>query len=499
MPVLDLITSPVCMEFAIALDLESNVPLHRQVYEAFRQLILSGKLSPKQRLPSTRTLAKSLAISRATAVQSYEQLISEGYLQTVGGAGTYVCDFLPEDLLHPKPIEQSKIYCTADNLSLSTYGSSLITDAPLYSPRLAKPIEFRYGQPALDAFPLKLWRQLISRHCRQSDRLMLDYATDSLGYQPLREAIARYLIQSRAVQCNADQVLIVSGSQQALNLVSRVAIDRGDGIALEDPGYLGARHVFLSQGAKLYPLPVDRSGMLVEKLSQHSPHIKLVYVTPSHQFPTGAVLSLSRRLELLAWAEQAGGLIIEDDYDSEFRYEGRPIPALQGLDRTSSVVYIGTFSKVLFPSLRIAYLVVPPRLVNVFARAKWLADRQSPLLEQYVLADFINEGHLERHIRRMKALYDGRRQTLVRSLITYLGDRVTIMGENAGMHLMVRLSTNLSDRTLIERAAGVGVGLVSARQYYLENIPTCEFVLGYADLDAAEIETGVQKLAAVID
>jgi len=486
------------MEFAIALDVESNVPLHRQVYEAFRQLILAGKLSPKQRLPSTRTLAKSLAISRATAVQSYEQLISEGYLQTVGGAGTYVCDRLPEDLLHSKPIEQSKIYCAADNLSLSTYGASLITDAPLYSSRLALPIEFRYGQPALDAFPLNLWRQLISRHCRH-DRLMLDYANDSLGYQPLREAIARYLIQSRAVQCNADQVLIVSGSQQALDLVSRVAIDRGDGIAVEDPGYLGARHVFLSQGAKLYPLPVDRSGMLVEKLSQHSPHIKLVYVTPSHQFPTGAVLSLSRRLELLAWAEQAGVLIIEDDYDSEFRYEGRPIPALQGLDRTGSVVYIGTFSKVLFPSLRIAYLVVPPRLVNVFARAKWLADRQSPLLEQYVLADFINEGHLERHIRRMKALYDGRRQALVRSLITYFGDRVTILGENAGMHLMVRLSTNLSDHIIIERAAGVGVGLVSARQYYLENVSTGEFVLGYADLNATEIEIGVQKLAAVID
>lgn len=486
------------MEFAIALDFESNVPLHRQLYEAFRQLILSGKLLPKQRLPSTRTLAKSLAISRATAVQSYEQLISEGYLQTVGGAGTYVCDRLPEDLLHSKPIEQTKIYCTANNPNLSTYGASLITDAPLYSPRLAKPIEFRYGQPALDAFPLNLWRQLISRHCRH-DRLMLDYANDSLGYQPLREAIARYLIQSRAVQCNADQVLIVSGSQQALDLVSRVVIDRGNGIAVEDPGYLGARHVFLSQGAKLYPLPVDRSGMLVEKLSQHSPHIKLVYVTPSHQFPTGAVLSLSRRLELLAWAEQAGVLIIEDDYDSEFRYEGRPIPALQGLDRTGSVVYIGTFSKVLFPSLRIAYLVVPPRLVNVFARAKWLADRQSPLLEQYVLADFINEGHLERHIRRMKALYDGRRQAIVRSLITYFGDRVTILGENAGMHLMVRLSTNLSDRIIIERAAGVGVGLVSARQYYLESVSTGEFILGYADLNAAEIEIGVQKLAAVID
>lgn len=486
------------MEFAIALDPQSDVPLYRQLYESFRQLILTGKLLPKQRLPATRTLAKSLAISRATAVQSYEQLISEGYLQTVGGAGTYVCDFLPEDLLHSKPIAPPKTSYLADNLNLSTYGTSLTTDTPLYSPRLALPIEFRYGQPALDAFPLNLWRQLISRHCRHN-RLMLDYANDSLGYQPLREAIARYLVQSRAVQCNANQVLIASGSQQALALVSRILLDRGDGIALEDPGYLGARHIFLSQGAELYPVPVDCSGMLVEKLFHHSPNIKLIYVTPSHQFPTGAVLSLPRRLELLAWAEQAGVLIIEDDYDSEFRYEGQPIPALQGLGRADSVVYIGTFSKVMFPSLRIAYLVVPPRLVNVFARAKWLADRQSPLLEQYVLADFINEGHLERHIRRMKALYDGRRQALVRSLVTYLGDRVTILGENAGMHLMVRLSTNLSDRMLVERAATVGVGLVSADRYYLNNVSAGEFVLGYSDLGVAEIEAGVQKLATVID
>lgn len=497
MPILNLSTSPV-MEFAIALDPQSNLPLHRQVYEALRQLILAGKLLPKQRLPSTRALAKSLAISRATVTQSYEQLISEGYLQTISGGGTYVCDFLPEEFLHSKRTLQPNTDCVTDNVNLSTYGTNLITNAPLYSPRLSLPIEFCYGQPALDAFPLNLWRQLISRHCRQSDRLMLDYATDSLGYQPLRDAIARYLIQSRAVQCNADQIIIVGGSQQALDLVSRVAIDPGDGIAVEDPGYLGARHVFLSQAAKLYPIPVDSLGMQIEQL-YHLSNIKLVYITPSHQFPTGALLSLARRLELLAWAKQTGGLIIEDDYDSEFRYEGRPIPALQGLDRTNSVLYIGTFSKVLFPSLRIAYLVVPPKLVNVFARAKWLVDRQSPLLEQYVLTDFINEGHLERHIRRMRALYDRRRQALVGTLANYFGDRITICGENAGMHLMVRLFTNLSDRTIIERARAVGVGLVSARQYYLKNTCNCEFVLGYADLDEAEIANGVQKLAAAIN
>jgi GntR family transcriptional regulator/MocR family aminotransferase len=338
------------MEFAIALDPKSDLALHRQLYEAFRQLILSGQLLPKQRLPSTRALAHSLAISRTTVTQCYEQLISEGYLQAVRSSGTFVCAQLPDDLLHSPLQELQPNQSTSKALSFSIYGASLTNDTPLYSPRLELPISFRYGQPDLNAFPVSQWRQLLSRHCRKSDRVMLDYATDSLGHQPLREAIARYLVQSRAVQCNADQILIVSGSQQALDLVSRVLIDRSDGIALEDPGYLGARHIFLAQGARLYPLPVDSSGVVVEALWKESPHrIKLVYVTPSHQFPTGAVLSLSRRLELLTWAEQAGALIIEDDYDSKYRYEGRPIPALQGLDQTSSVIYIGTFSKSCFP------------------------------------------------------------------------------------------------------------------------------------------------------
>ena len=488
------------MEFAIALDPKSNLPLHRQLYEAFRQLILSGQLLPKQRLPSTRALASSLAISRTTVTGCYEQLISEGYLQAVSGSGTFVCAQLPDDLLHSVPIQKlqpNKSFGKA--LRVSTYGSSLKDDTPLYSPRLELPIEFRYGQPDLDAFPLNQWRQLISRHCRQRDALMLDYATDSLGYQPLREAIARYLVQSRAVQCSANQVLIVAGSQQALDLVSRIFIDRGDGIALEDPGYLGARHILLAQGAKLHPLPVDSSGVVVEVLWKESPQaIKLIYVTPSHQFPTGAVLSLSRRLELLAWAEQAGALIVEDDYDSEYRYGGRPIPALQGLDQTGSAIYIGTFSKVLFPSLRIGYLVVPPKLIEVFARAKWLTDRQSPLLEQYVLTDFINEGHLERHIRRMRFLYNQRRQTLVQALLNYFGERVTILGENAGMHLMVRLSTPLSDEAVISRAAAMSVGLVSARRYYLQNECSGEFILGYAHLHASQIELGVQRLATAL-
>ncbi len=244
------------------------------------------------------------------------------------------------------------------------------------------------------------------------------------------------------------------------------------------------------------PIPVDRSGMQVEHLVPcAAERVKLTFVTPSHQFPTGAVLSLPKRLALLAWAGQTGASIVEDDYDSEFRYGASPIPALQGLTPNAPVIYVGTFSKVLFPSLRIGYLVVPQSWVSIFARVKWIADRQSPLLEQHTLTDFINEGHLESHIRRMRTLYDQRRQTLVQALQQFLGKAVTIMGDNAGMHLMVQFHTSMSDEAIVHYATQAGVGLTSARPYYLKPGKANEFVFGYADLTPQQILEGVRRLA----
>ncbi len=297
------------------------------------------------------------------------------------------------------------------------------------------------------------------------------------------------------MHCDPNRVLVVSGSQQAIDLVARLLLDRGDAVALEDPGYLGARQAFLAQGAALYPVPVDESGIVVEVLAKATLPVKLVYVTPSHQFPTGAVLSLSRRLELLAWAQKTGTLIVEDDYDSEYRYGESPIPALQELD--GSVIYVGTFSKVLFPALRVGYLVLPPDLVRVFCHAKWLVDRQSPLLEQYVLTDFITEGHLERHIRRMRNLYDRRRQSLVRPLAQYLPHQVKILGENAGIHIMIQISAALSDEEVLHRAARLGVGLTAANAYYLGGSKG-QFVLGYAELNEKQIEEGIYKLSQAL-
>lgn len=481
------------MDLAIALDNNSDIPLYHQVYIEIRQAILTGRLQPNQKLPSTRWLAKSLGISRSTITQSYEQLFSEGYLQTKVGAGTFVSEELPDELLTTKPIK-SKHRSTSPKIELSVYGKNVdstnigVTDSNL-------PISFNYGKPALDRFPLKLWRKLLSRHCAANLDL-LDYSSEPKGHQPLTKAIANYLSCSRAVKCSPEQVIITSGSQQAIDLVTRLFINPGDAIALEEPCYQGARNIFQAQGAKLIPVEVDESGLIVEKLV-NIPKVKLIYVTPSHQFPTGAVLSLPRRLELLRWAKETGAIIIEDDYDSEYRYSSRPIPALQGLDCDRSVIYIGTFSKVLFPSLRIGYLVVPKNLQSLFGRAKWLCDRQSPLIEQQVLTDFINEGHLERHIRKMRNLYDLRRQTLVAALQKYFGQKVTISGENAGIHLTIEIKTNLNDEEAIEKARQVGVGLTSLQKYYLQTKNKGEFLLGYSELDEWQIKEGIRRLASV--
>ena len=484
------------MDLAILLDKTINLPLHQQLYEELRQAILIGKLLPGERLPSTRTLAQSLGVSRGTVKLSYEQLLSEGYLETVAGSGTFVCQQISDQSLPVLP-SQSPCAGTLSTTGLSKYAQNFVT-RPL--PKHHQPkaeIDFCYWQPAFSHFPLHIWRQLTTRHLQSPD--LLDYSPDLLGHKVLREAIARYLVRSRAVRCEAEQVMIVSGTQQALDLIARLFIDLGDQVVMEEPGYLSARRVFQSQGAKILPVSVDSAGLMVDQLrSITNPAVKLVYTTPSHQFPTGAILSLPRRLELLAWARQRGAVIVEDDYDSEYRYGEKPIPAMQGLDQNDSVIYIGTFSKVLFPALRIGYLVVPPDLVRIFTQAKRLVDRHSPLLEQCVLADFINEGHLERHLRRMRTLYSRRRQALVISLKSRLGEHVTILGDAAGIHLMVQLRTDISDEEIIIRAAQIGVGLTSAALFYLRSCRASQFLFGYANLGEEKIDEGVCRLAQIL-
>ena len=523
-PIFMFCTSPLCkqegnMDLAIYLDCDSAIPLYRQLTEKIRTAVLEGRLKPNQKLPSSRSLAKSLAVSRSTITLSYEQLESEGYLETKRGSGTYVSHQIPDEWLKSQPIE-SVAETTNTNYNLSKFAQNLASldrlsvDEPDYE------ISFRYGNPAIEYFPIEQWRKLINRHCQYSTEL-LNYFADAAGYFPLRQEIANYLGHSRAVRCTPEQVIIVNGSQQALDLITRTLLNPGDWVAIEEPGYLGARCCFKGQMAQIQPIAVNSTGLNVETLKKCNHNFKLVYVTPSHQFPTGVTMSVSQRIALLQWARKTSTLIIEDDYDSEYRYGSQPIPALQGMDRANSVIYVGTFSKIMFPSLRVGYMVVPPDLIPIIKKAKWLCDRFCPILEQYALTDWIKLGYFEKHIRQMRQLYNLRRQALITAFEKYFGDgeaeaigntalqrtystpsskhRVTISGENAGIHLMAKIESTLSDEIIIQKAAAAGIGLVSAREYYLQSQNKGEFIFGYGQLERAEIDRGILKLSQVLN
>ena len=491
------------MDFPIQLDSQSNVPLHRQLYDEIRRSILSGRLPRGQKVPSTRSLSDSLDISRATVTMAYEYLLSEGYLEATTGSGTYVCRQLPDELLRAKSSDGKRKDSSTvgrkpgpvpNYKRLSKFGSHL-RDKPWMSLGGYEPeIQFSFGRPSINDLPMRQWMSLYNERVRNAEFSELDCPSKAAGYLPLRQAIAGYLSRARAVACQAEQIVIVNGSQQAIDLVTRVLVDRGDAVGIEDPGYIGAKKSLESQGAQLIALPVDSADIVVAHLKQHGNNLKLVYVTPSHQFPTGVVMSLPRRLELLSWAHQTGTYIIEDDYDSEYRYTGRPIPALAGLEHHETVIYMGTFSKVLFPALRLGYLVLPPPLVSVFERAKWIADRHSPLLEQQVLTDFINGGFLDRHIRRMRALYEQRRKTVISALRDHFGENVTTYGDNAGINILIRLKTDKSDQEILSAAKELGISIASTSPFYLGTAPAGEFLLNYGGLSEETIKEGVRRL-----
>jgi GntR family transcriptional regulator/MocR family aminotransferase len=473
------------MRAAIAIDSESGMPIHRQIYEAWRRGILSGRFRKGDRVPSSRELAVALKISRSTVTQAYEQLFAEGYLETAHGSGTFVSGELHEHALQPSTAAKAKAAIRA--VRLSKFGAGLNQDF-IYPPQPADHICFSRWSPDVERFPLALWRKLVARRMRTPERQLLDYARHAQGYEPLRSEIAGYVSRFRAVECTPDQVLVLNGSQQALELCARVLCDPGDVAAFENPGYLGTRRIFDAQGVKLVPASVDSQGIVVDEIDTKA---RVVYVTPSHQFPTGVSMSLPRRLELIGWARRHHAVIIEDDYDSEYRYNGPPLPSLQGLANEVPVVYCGTFSKVMFPGLRIGYAILPDALVAPFRRAKWLADRSTPMLEQAALSDFISEGHLERHVRRMRRLYGQRREVLVKALQERFEDRIEILGDAAGMHL----ATRFQDSAVAERASRNKVQIVSTRDYYLGRSRRDEFLFGFSALNERSIREGVRRLA----
>ncbi len=487
------------MELVVTLDEKLALPLHRQLHDGLRDAILSGRLGPGQKLPSTRTLSKRLSISRTTVSQAYDELEVEGYLAGRRGSGTYVALTVPDGGESPAAFHGSQMRSASRRMLIPrsrTFAQCMGKGVEReFRGRRDLPYDFHPGQGAWDLFPREVWRRLLARQWRSSWREAMDYG-DPGGYAPLREEVARYLARSRAVRCSPRQVVIVNGTQQALDLLARILLEPGDLVAVENPGYAAARQVFSSYKAQLVPVPVEQDGVAVERLVGSGARMALV--APSHQFPTGVTLSLPKRISLLGWARSEGGLVIEDDYDSELRFEGRPLASLQGLDDHGVVVYLGSFSKVLFPSLRVGYAVLPPDLVEPLEEAKELTDRQTPILEQQVLADFLREGHFDRHLRRMRELYSARRQALVESLRHHLGGTVSVMGANAGMHIMMSLPEHLEEADVVERAARAGVGVYPAAQCYCGASSGSALVLGYAAMTEEMIRRGVEKLAEVI-
>jgi GntR family transcriptional regulator/MocR family aminotransferase len=478
------------MQFVIPLS-RTGEPLFRQVYRGLRQAILAGTFRAGDRLPSTREMAAELGLSRTVVLLAYDQLVAEGFAAGRGGSGTYVSEGLGGS--RPKKIEAST------RLRLSRYGSAAAGVAASVDFPGRRAIRLRYdfeygGRGDVETFPFEMWRRILLRHVRNAPVRELDYA-GAAGSLALREAISVHVRRSRAVACDPSQVIIVNGSQQALDLVARVLIERGDQVAMEDPQYQGAREIFRSAGAGLQLVPVDREGLDPDKLPKSA---RLAFVTPSHQFPTGAILPLARRLALLAWARRKNAVIVEDDYDGEFHYQGQPLESLQGLDSEGRVIYIGTFSRTVFSALRIGYLIAPKSLVPAFTSAKWLCDRHTATLEQETLAEFIATGMYERHLRRVRRRNTANREALLGAIGKYLGGRLEVSGEGAGTHVVLWPRGQMAEDAVIEKAAAAGVGIYGISGYFLTRSARTGFMLGYSRMKENEIREGIRRLAGVL-
>jgi GntR family transcriptional regulator/MocR family aminotransferase len=487
------------VDLFVPLDRARAEPLRDQLYAGLRAAILDGRLAEGARLPASRVLARTLGISRFTVDDAYSRLVADGYVVGRHGSGTYVAYGESAQPVAPPPCG----IVTPSERGWSGWSRRLDAARPIFEeppPRYS----FKQGVPAIEPFPLAAWRrcQATANHAMRHE---LHGYGSVRGHAPLRDAIAAYLARARMLRCPPEQIVITSGTQQALDLLVRLFVDPGDPVALEEPGYPTAHRVFRAAGATLLPIPVDGDGLRVDLLTERGAGAKLVYVTPSHQFPTGGILPLARRRALLEWARRSGTLIVEDDYDAEFRYGQRPIEALAALDRAlpgpGAVAYVGTFSKVLYPSLRLGYLVLPPDLVERVMAAKDVADRHPSTLEQATLSAFITEGHFERHLARMRRIYAARLAALEEALARWFGPRAIRdpAATAAGLHLLVRFDLPYGEAEMVRRAAAAGVQIEPAGPSYLTTPPAGPAaMLGYALLDEPAIDAGIHALATAL-
>lgn len=473
----------------VTIPLSKGEPLFRQVYVGLRQAILAGRFRAGDRLPSTRDLADQLGISRTVVVLAFELLLAEGFVVGRSGSGTYV----PAGLSATRSAGSER----PARLRLSRFGSAAAGMARTVGLPEARATslryDFAYGRSDLESFPFEAWGRILRRRARLARIRELDYGP-AAGSQALREAICVHLRRSRAAACDPSQVIVVNGSQQALDLIARVLIEPGDGIAIEDPSYQGSREILRAARGRLHAVPVDRDGLDPAALPDHA---RMALVTPSHQFPTGAILSLARRQALLRWARRRNAVIVEDDYDGEFRYQGKPLECLQGLDEEGRVIYVGTFSRTIFSALRIGYLIVPRSLLQAFTAAKWLCDRHTATLEQEALAEFMTTGMYERHLRRVRLRNSARRQALLEALHEHLADRVEVTGDSAGAHVVL-WPKRISEEAAIASAASRGVKIYGVTGYYLKKPGRPGIMLGYSRLREADIREGVRRLAEVL-
>jgi GntR family transcriptional regulator/MocR family aminotransferase len=487
------------------LKLDTDGPLYDQIYRALRGQILGGRLSAATRVPATRDLALELGVSRNVAIMAYRQLLDEGYLTARKGAGTFVARELPRHLTTVAARHRPAPTRMPAPVHLSAYARRVrevshgvqFTWAPR---RDVLPYDFRYGAPSFTDFPHETWCRVMARRARRVTLRDLDYGTPE-GLPALREAIADYAGRARAIACTPDQIIVVNGSQQALDLAARALVDAGDVVLMEEPHYRGARTVMRAAGAKIETIAVDDHGLRTDELAGRRTPSRLAIVTPSHQFPTGAVMPLGRRLELLSWARRSEACIFEDDYDSEYRYSGRPIEALAALDDSGCVLYAATFSKVMFPSLRLGYMILPERLIEPIRSVKALMDTGGPNLAQAALVDFIREGHFERHLHRTRMRNASRRAAILDAIERYLGGRAQVSGINAGLHLMLWLRDLPASRSreLRMRAARAGVGVYSVDPFYLNPPKHLGLLLGYASMREKQIAEGIRRFATAVN
>jgi GntR family transcriptional regulator/MocR family aminotransferase len=479
----------------IRVDPKAPGGLQQQIYAGVRRAILDGVLQPGTRVPSSRALAADLRVSRTTSLLALEQLMAEGYLTARPGSGTFVAEELPDDLPGARG---SRPTCSPRHPPLSKRGTALAAARPPSERLPGPPRPFRIGIPAVDLFPVRLWSQLWTRRLRSATPSQLDYG-EAAGFPALRQALADHVQAARGTECDPDQVFVVSGAQRAMDLLCHLLLDPGDEAWMEEPGYPGARSALVAAGARIHPVPIDADGLDVDAGARRGPRARLVYVTPSHQFPLGVPMSLPRRLALLKWASAAGAWVIEDDYDSEFRYGARPIPCLHGLDGDGRVVYVGSFSKTLFPSLRLGFMIVPHDLHDQLLAVRRAGEVHPPRLDQAVLADFMLGGHYERHLRRVRAAYRERLEALEHAAERRCAGALRLRPVKTGLHGVADL-VDADARRVHEAAARRGVEVMPLSAYYYGRAqPQNALVLGFGGVRADSLDEGMQRLAAAID